>query len=98
MSGNYVQGAGGALEAEIGGTIVGTGYDRLLVGGSATLDGTLALITLGGFDPQVSDSFDLLSAGALTGTFATITGQAVGNGSSYDVQYGTTGVTATVQT
>lgn len=60
------------LAIEIGGTEL-TDYDRLLVGGTAMLDGTLSVELLDGFVPQAGDSFGFLAAtGGAGGDFATL--------------------------
>jgi T5SS/PEP-CTERM-associated repeat protein len=67
INGNYVQETVGTLAIEIGGTAP-TQFDRLLVGGSATLHGTLQISLidpLGGsnvYEPQSGDSFKFLTA------------------------------------
>ena len=38
VTGSYTQGATGTLEVDVDGTVQGTGYDHLSVGGAATLD------------------------------------------------------------
>ena len=87
VTGNYSQGPGGTLAVEIGGTTAGTEYDRLAVDGTASLDGTLAITTTGGFDPALTDTFDVVTSdGALSGTFATLTGTSV-NGKTYEASY-----------
>jgi hypothetical protein len=75
LSGDYTQGAGGKLEIEIAGTGAGQ-FDKLAIGGSATLDGALALQPVGGYPASsaVGDSVDVLSyIGARTGEFGTTT-------------------------
>ena len=87
VTGNYSQGPGGTLAVEIGGTTAGTEYDQLAVDGTASLDGTLAITTTGGFDPALTDTFDVVTSdGALSGTFATLTGTSV-NGKTYEASY-----------
>ena len=74
IGGDYVQTAGGRLEAQIAGSAApGTDYDRLLVTGNATLGGELAASFVGGFEPALGDSFDVVAAGpgAVAGAFAT---------------------------
>ncbi len=65
------------LLLELGGTTRGVGYDFLSIGGTATLNGTLVVNFTGGFQATVtgSDTFTVVTAGNLTGTFAN-----VGNG------------------
>lgn len=47
LSGNYTQGAGAALEIDVGGTTPGVNVDQLSVGGSVSSGGTLTLVDLG---------------------------------------------------
>lgn len=72
--GDYNQSADGALAVQIGGTTAGTEFDVLDVTGIASLAGMLdvSLIDLGGgqFMPVAGDTFEILSTGTLTGTFA----------------------------
>jgi hypothetical protein len=84
VSGDYAQGAGGTLAIEIAGTTVDTQYDQLNVSGNAALDGTLQVTFLGGFMPAVGDTFDILNAGAISGTFATLDLPALTGGRSWN--------------
>ena len=87
VTGSYSQDSGGTLAVEIGGTTAGTEYDQLDVSGTASLDGTLAITTTGGFDPAVSDTFDVVTSdGTLSGSFASLTGTSV-NGKTYQASY-----------
>ncbi|MBL9171047.1 MAG: hypothetical protein JNN07_25165 [Verrucomicrobiales bacterium] len=66
----FVQLPSGNLEVELTGTAVDQ-FDRLLVDGSAALDGLVSVSFLGGFTPQPSDTFKFLTAtGGRTGAFA----------------------------
>jgi fibronectin-binding autotransporter adhesin len=95
VSGNYSQGSAGTLSEDITGTAPGTQFDQLLVGGSATLDGTLAIHS-SSFTPSGLDTFKIISgASSRSGTFASLTGATV-NGVRYSAQYDTDGVTLTV--
>jgi len=101
ITGDYTQGAAATLEIEVTGTSVGeAGYDQLSVSGTASLDGTLDIQTAGSFIPGVGaavgvigDSFVIVSAGSVTGTFAAINGRHVGDGKFYLPQYHATQVT-----
>jgi hypothetical protein len=87
IDGDYTQAPGGTLTADIAGTTAGTGYDRLVVGGAATLDGTLAIVNAVGFDPAPSDPFTVVTvAGTLAGQFSALTGATVG-GKTYSAHY-----------
>ncbi len=72
ITGNLTQGAAGRVDIELGGTGAGA-FDAVTVSGTATLDGTLALSTTGGYAPAVGDAFPILTAGTRTGNFATTT-------------------------
>ncbi|NQT41113.1 MAG: PEP-CTERM sorting domain-containing protein, partial [Planctomycetes bacterium] len=61
MTGGYTQNAG-VLEIEIGGLDQGNEYDFVDVSGTADLDASLQVLLTGGFDPQLGDSFDVLTA------------------------------------
>src|ERR1051326_851721 len=74
-SGTYSQKGAASLKINFAGTTPGTGYDQLSVSGLATLNGTLHLNLLGGYAPNVNDTFQILTCGSCMGTFASITGQ-----------------------
>ncbi len=74
IGGNYTQTAAGSLDIEIGGTTLGTQYDRLDVAGTATLAGKLNVQFINGFAPAAGDAFPVLLYSGRTGTFSTVTG------------------------
>ena len=73
LASNLVQ-SSGTLLAEIGGAVVGTGYDRLVVNGSASLNGTLQISRLNNFVPNITNTFVLLTATNVTGGFTNFIG------------------------
>ena len=75
---NYQQGASGILQIELGGHSPGTQYDQLVVGGNASLAGTLELHLINGFVPQLGDQFQVLTCGSQAGPFSQINAPAVG--------------------
>ena len=81
VTGNYTQHSAGTLALRAN----GSGHDELHVGGSATLDGTLALTTAGP-SPTPDQTFIVLTDAAQSGQFATTTGQ------GYTPQYDATDV------
>jgi hypothetical protein len=91
ITGNYTQGSGGTLSIKIGGATAGTQYDWLVVGGTATLDGTLNVTLIGGFTPNSGDTFQPLTSSAESGMFASLTG----DGPMFTDSYGASGVTLT---
>ncbi|MGZ8248022.1 MAG: YDG domain-containing protein [Methylomagnum sp.] len=62
----------GTIVAEIGGTTAGTQYDVLAVSGNATVGGTLNSPLINGYIPPAGESFDILTATAASGSFATL--------------------------
>ena len=66
------------------------------VSGTATLGGTLQLVTAAGFDPASADTFRILDAATRTGTFATVSGTQATPQKSYLVAYDPTGVTLSI--
>jgi hypothetical protein len=91
LTGSYTQGAGGMLEIELGGLAPGTGHDQLVAVGTASLNGTLHVIPINGFVPQVGHSFTILTAATRTGTFSQVTGAG-----QYNVIYSPSSVVLTV--
>jgi len=60
--GDYQQSAQSTLAIELAGTVVGSQYDQLAVSGAAELAGAIVVDLLDGFQPQLGDTFDLLTA------------------------------------
>lgn len=73
--------AGSTTRMEINGTTPGTGHDQIVVGGTATLAGTLDLLF--GFTPSNGDTFTLIDAASITGDFAAVT-NSLGNALVYE--------------
>jgi len=80
VTGNYPQTASGTLAIELGGTTVGSQYDRLVVTGAATLAGTLNVTLIGGFTPAAGDQVTVLTFASRTGDFATVNLPALAGG------------------
>lgn len=68
----YRQGAGGALQIDIGGLAPGAGYGVLQVAGDAALDGRLILSPTHGFQPAAGDLFQMLTYNSRSGEFAQV--------------------------
>src|SRR5262249_38247082 len=66
---SYQQAAAASLAIDISGTTVDTQYDRLAVSGAAQLAGKLTVAFLGSYAPSAGDSFTVLSAGSISGSF-----------------------------
>lgn len=69
VTGNFAN--AGTVNMELGGLTAGTEYDRLAVGGTLTLDGTLNVGFFGGYVPGSGSQFSIITnTGARTGAFA----------------------------
>ena len=74
-------------------TIPGPNYDQLVVGGNASLAGTLELLLINGFVPQPGDQFQILTCASQTGAFSQINAPAV-SGAVWVAHYSGTNVSA----
>ena len=70
VSGNYTQASNGTLSIKLAGTVAGTSYSQLVVTGTASVAGALAL-TLS-YTPQAGDSYEIINAASLSGTFTAL--------------------------
>ena len=86
VGGIYNQGEDATLSIELGGTTAGDDYDRLVVGGMASLDGTLNVSLIDGFTLAGSLGFDILDFSTVNGDFSTLNLPA---GLTWDVSDGT---------
>ena len=73
--GNYIQGAAGTLIVENGGALPNE-FDQLSVTGTATLGGQLDVKLIDGYQPDPADTFSPLAAGAVSGSFASVSSNA----------------------
>ena len=80
ISGNYTQTSTGALNVELGGTTAGTLYDQLNVSGTAVLAGSVNIALINGFTPSSGNTFQIMTFGSVSGTFATYNGTSLSNG------------------
>jgi len=70
--GDYTQGSDGTLNMELGGLVAGSGYDVLNVTGTATLAGAINVSLFGGFVPAAGNSFSLINADSVIGSFSSL--------------------------
>lgn len=91
IDGNYTQSADGTLLIEVGGLLAGTQFDVLDITGDAYLDGILDvdLYDLGSglFSPSINDSFDILTAGSIYGSFDLLMLDVLGEGLAWELSY-----------
>ena len=72
VGGNYTQSPGGTLALGVAG-VNGEDYDHVQVGGTASLNGTLAVSSLNNFRPANGNAFEVLRTnGTRTGQFAQV--------------------------
>src|SRR5882724_1255252 len=67
--GIYAQSVTGAYNVKIGGTVAGQ-FDTLAMSGAATLGGPLNVSLLNSFSPALGNTFTILTAASVTGTFS----------------------------
>ncbi|MBI5196177.1 MAG: hypothetical protein HZA10_07635 [Nitrospirae bacterium] len=96
VDGNYTMDSSASLLIELAGLTQGTEYDMLNVTGSAYLAGALSVDLLNGFTPTLGNSFTILSANNIYGTFNTYNLPALGNGMGWDVAYNANNVSLMV--
>jgi len=94
ITGTWVQNSSGILSTGIGGTTVGTQYSQVQAG-HAQLAGTLAAPLLNGFTPTVGQTFTVVSASTVTGTFSNTT-IPINSSEHFAISYTTTTVVLTV--
>ncbi|HET6884554.1 MAG TPA: hypothetical protein VFI31_30650, partial [Pirellulales bacterium] len=70
VTGNYTQTSTGTLAVDIGGTTVGTQYDRLAIGGTASMSGSFNSRLVNGFSPSGGQSFTPLTYGSFSGGYS----------------------------
>ncbi|GEM_PF-5383847 len=95
---SFQQTSSGALQIDIGGTDLNA-FDRFSLTGAATLSGELRLSLIGGFVPAPGQTFDILTASAITGKFTKVNQPAgMPAGTAFSVSYSPTAVRLTVTT
>ncbi len=75
ITGDLVMTGSASLTFEMAGALPGSQHDKIFVGGSATLAGTLNAQSINGFNPPVSSTYSVLEADSVSGTFSTVNGQ-----------------------
>jgi hypothetical protein len=96
VTNDYAQLLTGVLDAQIGGTTVGSQYSQLNVTGAANLNGTLNIKLINNFLPSVGQTFHIMTASSLNGTFSKVTGKKINSSEHFEVSYSATDVVLTV--
>ena len=86
---------GSVVSIELGGTDRGADYDAIDVAGTARLGGSLSIDLIGGFSPELGDSFEVLSYGACGGEFDSILLPGLSGGLAWQVARDSGGLTLT---
>ncbi len=85
VTGNLTLGAGVVTTMEIGGTTAGVNFDQLIVTGTLTFGGTLAINLIDGFAPSYGQSFKLFDAANYQSAFAVQQLPTLGNNLDWDI-------------
>ena len=96
VTGSYTQVSTGSLDIGIAGVNAGTQYGQLNVTAGASLGGTLNLSLLNGFVPSVGQTFTILNASSVSGTFAAVNGACINSSEHFTVTYDPGDVVLTV--
>ncbi|MFN8104270.1 MAG: Calx-beta domain-containing protein [Acidimicrobiia bacterium] len=74
QTGAPLAGDAGLLEIEVSGPVPGVGFGRIVASGAATVDGRIVSTLANGYTPGPADSFTVIDASSLSGTFAAVEG------------------------
>jgi hypothetical protein len=96
ISKDYAQTVTGTLSVDIGGLTAGTDFGQLTISGLATLTGTLNIALINSYEPDLGDSFEIMTFGSRSGEFTSINGLEIGNGKRFEVIYSGTSLTLEV--
>lgn len=72
VNGTHTQTATGSVAVDLGGNVQGGDYDWYAVSGTASVNGTLQVRLVNGFDPPSNTEFTVMTASSLTGAFSTL--------------------------
>lgn len=96
VSGDYTQNSSSTLAIELGGTKLGSQHDQLDVSGTATLGGTLAVSLINSFTPTFGQTFEILSASSVSGTFVSESFPSLAGNLAWRVMYSASNVSLAV--
>ncbi len=95
LNGDYSGDATSSINIEIAGRTPGSGYDKLVVSGNATLGATLNVDLLNLYVPAVGDTFRIMSYPSGSGFFQTINTPLINGQPVFTVNYDDNGVILT---
>ena len=88
INGDFTQSSSGMLRVRLSGNMPITDFDRLRLTGHATLGGTLQVLLIDGFTPDIGDSFRVvIHSGGHTGEFDTVSLPALPSDREWEVNY-----------
>ena len=96
FAGDLSFGPAAGLDIELGGLVAGSEYDQVTVADTASLAGMLNVSLIDGFSPTAGDTFDIITASAVLGTFDVETLPTLGGALQFLVDYQPTGVSLLV--
>ena len=92
VEGDAVFASTNTLKVELAGISAGTQFDVVAVAGEAWISGALDVKLLNGFTPALGNTFDILTAASVVGTFDSSVLPALGPGLAWQLQVLSTGV------
>ncbi len=90
--GDYPTASSSLLQIELSGKLPGTEYDQVKISNNASLGGTLDIILLNDYLPDVGDEFQIMTFASGSGSFDTINGLDTGKGVAFEVVQSATDV------
>ena len=92
FGGDLVFGPSTGLEIELAGLLAGSQFEQVTVANSISLAGALDVSLLDGFIPSAGDTFEIITANSIVGTFDTINLPSLPGDLLWFVNYGATSV------
>jgi cyclophilin family peptidyl-prolyl cis-trans isomerase len=96
IAADYKQFSDGTLSLQFAGTTADTQYDKLTSSGTARLFGKLQISLMNGFTPALGNSFTVLTATAIIGSFETYNLPQLASGQAWRIDQTATAITLTV--
>ncbi len=96
ISSTYFQYSDGTLSIQLAGTTADTLYDKLTTNSTAFLAGKLQISLLNGFTPALGNSFTVLTASSIIGSFGTYDLPQLTSGQAWKINQSATAISLTV--
>lgn len=95
INGTYNQSARGSITFDITGATPGQ-YDQLNISGHTQLNGLMTVDLIGGFVPQVGNTFDIINFASGSGSFSTVLGLPINSQEHFVLEYNSNNLTLDV--